>query len=123
MSIDMDREQKKSMSPEYLKLAGPLLLQNILASVFALITLTFFGLFLSGQTLITVVSICGGIILVMMGYSAAWQAGHKDYNKVKFGHMRYSPYKGLISGAISQIPLLFLAIGAELFGRQITGST
>ena len=46
-------------------------------------------------------------------YTHAWHFGHRDRNLVKYGHMAYQKYRGLIAGACASVP--FLIAGIALF--------
>lgn len=41
-------------------------------------------------------------------YTCIWRDGSSDYNRVKFGHMKYDKYKGLRAGLCAAIPQLVM---------------
>ncbi len=53
--------------------------------------------------------ICMALYLVTI-YIEGWRRGERDHNQVLFKHMEYNKYRGLIAGALSQIPGVLCAI-------------
>ena len=109
----------ENIKKAYASFSGVLLAQNMMASLISLIVYTFFAIFFSDSGLALSTAIFGGMILLMMSYTAAWRVGQKDYNKVKFDRTIYKPLKGLICGSLSQAPLLILLVA----GLALEGST
>ena len=91
-----------------MRVYGATLVASILASVFLVIgnTLSDNPIFMSVMQVIAL------LIIAVNAYSKAWRCGSSDYNRVKFGHMEYKPYKGLIAGLVACIP--YVVVG--LFG-------
>ena len=63
----------------------------------------------SAATSAIITVICMGLYLVMT-YLEGWRRGERDHNLVLFKHMEYNKFRGLIAGALSQIPGLICAI-------------
>lgn len=53
--------------------------------------------------------ICMALYLAMT-YLEGWRRGERDHNLVLFKHMEYNKFRGLIAGALSQIPGIVCAI-------------
>ncbi len=83
---------------------------NFIASAISLIFIYMIMSVFSKTTALIIQTGIGGLILLAIAYSAAWHSGTKDYNLVKFGHVKYQPFKGLQCGLMSQIPAAILAI-------------
>ena len=54
------------------------------------------------------------IVVCCILYSDAWRTAERDQNLVKYGHIVYRKYKGLIAGMIASLPGLLLALGSIL---------
>lgn len=68
------------------------------------------GLVISGTTMSAIITIiCMALYLVMI-YLEGWRRGERDHNQVLFKHMEYNKFRGLIAGALSQIPGIVCAV-------------
>jgi len=50
------------------------------------------------------------ILYLTMTYLEGWRRGERDHNLVLFKHMEYNKFRGLIAGALSQIPGVICAV-------------
>lgn len=81
--------------------AIPSQIADIKVSTGGLITTT------GGKILLGGISI---LIIFAMAYSAAWNEGNKDPNRINYGHMKKFMLKGLVAGAIAIIPFFIYTI-------------
>ena len=72
--------------------------------------LDYFGIEVSGQALSIIISAVCMILYIAMAYVEGWRRGERDYNLVLYKHMEYNRFRGLIAGALSQLPGIILAI-------------
>lgn len=63
----------------------------------------------SSATSAIITVICMALYLIMT-YLEGWRRGERDHNLVLFKHMEHNRFRGLIAGALSQIPGLLCAI-------------
>ncbi len=75
-----------------------------------LINLDLIGITASDGLITTVISIVCMLLYLIMTYLEGWRRGERDYNLVLYGHMEYNKIRGLIAGALSQIPGVLCAI-------------
>lgn len=57
----------------------------------------------------------GIAIVASTTYSCIWREGVSDFNRVKFGHMKYDRYKGLKAGLIAAVPQFVFWIALIVF--------
>lgn len=89
-----------------MKLYGSSLLASIFSSIFLIV-----GNALSGHPIfMAVTQVIAILIIAVNAYAKTWQCGSSDYNRVKFGHMQYNPWKGLIAGLVACIPYAVVAL-------------
>ncbi len=86
---------------------------NIIVMVIAAVILNGIanlGLELSAETTSGIVTIVCMVLYIAMTYVEGWRRGERDHNLVLYNHMDYNRFRGLIAGAISQIPGFVCAI-------------
>ena len=70
------------------------------------------GIELSAAATSGIITLVCLVLYVAMAYVEGWRRGERDRNLVLFKHMDYNRFRGLIAGAISQIPGVVCAIFA-----------
>ena len=68
------------------------------------------GLVISSATTSAIITAVCMILYLIMTYLEGWRRGERDHNLVLFKHMEYNKFRGLIAGALSQIPGIVCAI-------------
>lgn len=68
------------------------------------------GLEISAAATSGIITIICMVIFVAMSYVEGWRRGERDRNLVLYKHMEYNRYRGLIAGALSQIPGIVCAV-------------
>ncbi len=72
--------------------------------------LDYFGINVSEQATSIIISAVCMILYIVMTYVEGWRRGERDYNLVLYNHMEYNRFRGLVAGALSQLPGIILAI-------------
>ena len=68
------------------------------------------GITVSDWVFTAAVSIVCMLRYLIMTYIEGWRRGERDYNLVLYGHMEYNKFRGIIAGALAQIPGVLCAI-------------
>ena len=88
---------------------------NIIVMVIAAVILNSIanlGLEISAAATSGIVTVICMALYVSMAYVEGWRRGERDRNLVLYKHMEYNRFRGLIAGALSQIPGLVCAVVA-----------
>ena len=68
------------------------------------------GLVISNSATSAIITVVCMALYLVMTYIEGWRRGERDHNLVLYKHMEYNKYRGLIAGALSQIPGVVCAI-------------
>ena len=80
------------------------------------------GLELSAAATSGIITVVCLVLYIAMAYVEGWRRGERDRNLVLFKHMDYNRVRGLIAGAVSQIPGIVCAIVALFPGDNASAA-
>ncbi len=82
---------------------------HIIAMVIYLFVLVLTAQLMGDTPSVIIATILSTAVYIACIYVDAWRTGQRDYNLVKYGHIKEDKLKGLKASIISQIPGLILA--------------
>jgi hypothetical protein len=88
---------------------------HIVSLVAYLFVLVLVAQFLEDTTSVILGTVVSTAAYVVFIYLDAWRTGQRDFNLVKYGHIKEDKLKGLKAAVISQLPGLILAVVLAFF--------
>ena len=81
-------------------------------TLFGLLAIVFLMNYFTGGFVIISATALIAFIMLCLIYTHSWHTGHRDRNLVKYGHLAYQRWRGVIAGMYACVP--FVLIGVAL---------